>query len=219
MDSTNTSDSSISKHIVLISSFIGYYGVCSISFMGILMNQFINYLLQSKSLENIFYKYISVKAVIDTFVCLIGVFHLNNVCISCGNYAYSYVIIFLRFSHLLAARFMFMIAKKIKCTQPEYAIYNYSGYGPTFGGRHNLLIIDNSNLNSLSFHNLSDFSYIVSDYPNLFNAGHGHFQVSQIEIYLNIFKNALIINLIIFSNIIILKIFRFDIFIFIFFYI
>ena len=74
-------------------------------------------------------------------------------------------------------------AKKIKCTQPEYAIYNYSGYGPTFGGRHNLLIIDNSNLNSLSFHNLSDFSYIVSDYPNLFNAGHGHFQVSQIEIY------------------------------------
>ena len=39
--------------------------------------------------------------------------------------------------------------------QSQYAIYRYPGYGPTFGGNHDICISDNANSNNNSYTHLS----------------------------------------------------------------
>jgi hypothetical protein len=60
----------------------------------------------------------------------------------------------------------------MKCTDPSYAIYARRGYGPTFGGSHDIHVADNSNANTNSYvNNNSDNCYNVpkaaSGYPIL----------------------------------------------------
>ena len=109
MNNTNSTDTSESIELILwFSRFFGNYGVISISFIGILVNSFMLYLLSSKILTNPFYKYIKLKAFIDTIVCLLGVFHHNNVCVKCRHYTYSHIYIVLRIGHVIANRFILL---------------------------------------------------------------------------------------------------------------
>ena len=41
---------------------------------------------------------------------------------------------------------------------PKYAIYRYSGYGPTFGGGHDIKIANNANSNTNSYTNFGSGS-------------------------------------------------------------
>jgi hypothetical protein len=67
-------------------------------------------------------------------------------------------------------------------------IFCNSSYGPTFGGGHDLLIANNSNINKTSNSNLGN-SYIHQDYvygsdeAKSFLDGSYNFQVSEIEVY------------------------------------
>ena len=51
--------------------------------------------------------------------------------------------------------FIFNLTKKEKfvCTGSEYAVYGDRGYGPTFGGGHDIYICDNANTNRSSYFN------------------------------------------------------------------
>ena len=44
----------------------------------------------------------------------------------------------------------------MKCTKPSYAILASSGYGPLFGGGHDLHICDNSNTSGESYSNFGN---------------------------------------------------------------
>jgi len=69
-----------------------------------------------------------------------------------------------------------------------YGIYCEKSHGPIFGGGHDLLISDKSNINTTS-HSKLGHSYIHPDYAygsneaNSFLAGSHTFQVTEIEVY------------------------------------
>ncbi|EFC47537.1 predicted protein [Naegleria gruberi] len=73
-------------------------------------------------------------------------------------------------------------------TNGEYATYQVSGLGPTFGGGHDLFISNNCNSNSLSTSNLCA-SYcdatmsVSSTTANAYLAGTKNFQVEDYEVY------------------------------------
>jgi len=69
--------------------------------------------------------------------------------------------------------------------------YNAQGYGPTFGGGHDLYISDSSNLNSSSYSNLGySFRFVGgacgSQQAKTFLAGAYNFQVDDIEVFAKI---------------------------------
>ncbi|ETO00348.1 TLDc domain-containing protein [Reticulomyxa filosa] len=69
----------------------------------------------------------------------------------------------------------------IKSGQEQHAIYDYSSYGPTFGGGHDFHISDNCNSNTNNYCN--PYSYNgPSDNTRL--AGARNFKVKEIEVYL-----------------------------------
>jgi len=66
--------------------------------------------------------------------------------------------------------------------------YNSSGYGPTFGGGHDLYICDNSNSNTSSYTNLGySFRFVGGIYGSNeaknFLAGSYNFQTKEIEVF------------------------------------
>jgi hypothetical protein len=73
-----------------------------------------------------------------------------------------------------------------------YALYTSAGYGPTFGGGHDIYIANNANANTRSFTNLgftyrppSGYSYYSTEAKNLL-AGTYKFTPNEVEtFYLN----------------------------------
>jgi TLD len=75
----------------------------------------------------------------------------------------------------------------VKKDTAGYAIYDSTGYGPTFGGGHDLYIATNSNQNQNSYSNFGH-SYALpagtsSEQAKIHLAGAYNFQTSEIEVY------------------------------------
>jgi len=76
---------------------------------------------------------------------------------------------------------------KLAITDSTKALYDYTSYGPTFGGGHDLRLADASNTNTNSY--MYSYSY---SYPNgnsgfsggLFMLGASYFQVAEVEVFL-----------------------------------
>ena len=71
----------------------------------------------------------------------------------------------------------------------EYAIYSYCGYGPTFGGGHDLYIADNPHVNDESctyfghsYEPPQDYSYESEETDSLL-AGSCYFIPNEIEVF------------------------------------
>ena len=68
-------------------------------------------------------------------------------------------------------------------TNPVHAIYRYSGYGPTFGGGHDIYIANNANSNSYT--NFGDSFYVpsgVQDKKTIL-AGTYKFTPDEVEVF------------------------------------
>jgi len=88
--------------------------------------------------------------------------------------------------------FLFHVSKK---TKMEYfanstnAMYNYSSYGPTWGGGHDLMLCDNCNTTQSSYTNLghtykapNGITYGSTDCQN-YLAGSYNFLIDEYEVY------------------------------------
>ena len=70
----------------------------------------------------------------------------------------------------------------------QYAIDCYSGYGPTFGGGHDIRISSNSNTTNWSYSNLghtynhTQYAFETNEAKS-FLAGSDNFPLSEIEVY------------------------------------
>ena len=72
-------------------------------------------------------------------------------------------------------------------TNPTYAIYRYSGYGPTFGGGFDIYITDNANGNTNSYSDFGESNYYsvlsgVQD-KNKILAGTRNFTPDEVEVF------------------------------------
>ena len=86
MNSTNIADSYTNQEadaIQLFTNVIGYYSISIVSFVGFILNIFLAIILKNKKLDHAFYKYLFVKACIDSCVCLIGIGYLKSNCAAC----------------------------------------------------------------------------------------------------------------------------------------
>ena len=77
----------------------------------------------------------------------------------------------------------------------EKAIYGNSGYGPTFGGGHDVKIADGADSNTNSYANLghsyvqvAGYKYGASDTQSLL-AGSYDFQPHEVEVFYQTYKN------------------------------
>ena len=84
----NQANSSIFESIADI---IGYYAIPFVAFIGIILNSFLGAMTRSKKLKHSFYKYIFVKTLIDTFVCIFGLVYFKSNCLECNRDRYGYL--------------------------------------------------------------------------------------------------------------------------------
>lgn len=84
---------------------------------------------------------------------------------------------------------------KLHIKYSEHAIYGNNGYGPTFGGGHDIYIADNAGSNTNSYTNLghnyvqpAGYKYGDSNTGNLL-AGSYNFQPHEVEVFYQTFKN------------------------------
>ena len=84
---------------------------------------------------------------------------------------------------------------KLHIMHSEHAIYGNNGYGPTFGGGHDIYIADNAGSNTNSYTNLGNnyvqlagYKYGDSNTRNLL-AGSYNFQPHEVEVFYQTFKN------------------------------
>ena len=63
----------------------------------------------------------------------------------------------------------------------QYATYSNYGYGPTFGGGHDLYIADNAGYNFNSYFNCD--SYTIPYCGNSIWTGGQHFSPEEVEVY------------------------------------
>ena len=107
MNATNESETTLKEYIDSISDFIGNYVLCAICIIGLIINILIRYLLRSKTLKNIFYKHISLKTFVDTFICLIGIGYLYIDCLGCLA-EFKYTKIIYHILHVVCTRLLFV---------------------------------------------------------------------------------------------------------------
>ena len=72
-------------------------------------------------------------------------------------------------------------------TKPKYAIYRYSGFGPTFGAGFDIYIANNANSNTNSYTNFGDYNYYsvpsgVQDKKTIL-AGTYKFTPNEVEVF------------------------------------
>jgi hypothetical protein len=79
--------------------------------------------------------------------------------------------------------------ERFNVTQPTYAIFGYSSYGPTFGGGHDIYVSDSSNTNENSFSNFGHsyqlpkiITYGSTEARN-YLAGSYNWRTTEIEVY------------------------------------
>ena len=69
-------------------------------------------------------------------------------------------------------------------TANEYGIFCDSGYGPTFGGNHDLHIANGANANSSSYSNLGNtYRCPANANASSFLAGKRNFSVNEVEVF------------------------------------
>ena len=69
-------------------------------------------------------------------------------------------------------------------TGNEYGIFCDSGYGPTFGGNHDLHIANGANANSSSYSNLGNTYHCPANAnASSFLAGKRNFSVNEVEVF------------------------------------
>jgi hypothetical protein len=79
--------------------------------------------------------------------------------------------------------------ERFNVTQPTYAIYSYSSYGPTFGGGHDIYVSDSSNTNGNSNSDLGYFYQLPknitygSTEAKSYLAGSSNWKTTEIEVY------------------------------------
>ncbi len=78
--------------------------------------------------------------------------------------------------------FSLTLKQKYQISQPIYAIYSIISYGPTFGGGHDLNIVNNANTVRGSYSN-HGHSYNNNGLSNGFIAGGTPFLVLEYEVY------------------------------------
>ncbi|XP_020623010.1 opioid-binding protein/cell adhesion molecule homolog isoform X2 [Orbicella faveolata] len=76
---------------------------------------------------------------------------------------------------------------KSMVTNPTYAIYRFSGYGPTFGGGHDIYIANNANSNTNSHSDFGEYSIYsvpsgVQDHHTIL-AGSRNFTPDEVEVF------------------------------------
>jgi len=72
-------------------------------------------------------------------------------------------------------------------TNPTYAIYRFWGYGPTFGGGHDIYIANNANSNTNSHSDFGEYSIYsvpsgVQDHHTIL-AGSRNFTPDEVEVF------------------------------------
>ena len=72
---------------------------------------------------------------------------------------------------------------KLECVKPEFAIYNYEEYGPTFGRGYDIFISDHSNSNLESCCNLVVYTHARYECDSTVLAGTENFQTDDIEVF------------------------------------
>ena len=79
--------------------------------------------------------------------------------------------------------------ERLNVTYPNYAIYGYSPYGPTFGGGHDIFVIDSSNTNGNSYSNFGhgyqlpkNITYGSTEAKS-YLAGSYNWKTTEIEVY------------------------------------
>ena len=88
----NTTGIQSGKIYVLFADIIGYYLIPCVCAIGIILNIFLSIMLKSNKLKHSFYKYIFIKTLIDTIVCIFGVTYSKSLCIGCAaNRSYEYL--------------------------------------------------------------------------------------------------------------------------------
>ena len=76
----------------------------------------------------------------------------------------------------------------LKGTKKQYGIYCNSGYGPSFGGGHDLHIANGANANSTSYSNLGNtYQCPANANSSSFLAGQSNFIVNEVEVF--VFKD------------------------------
>jgi hypothetical protein len=78
--------------------------------------------------------------------------------------------------------FSLTLKQKYQTIQSQYAIYSINSYGPTFGGGHDLNIINNANTVRSSYSN-HGHSYFNNGQTNGLIAGGSPFLVLEYEVY------------------------------------
>ena len=99
MNNSNSSANVDSKNfkitINFITDIIGYYIIPVVSLIGICLNISTSFILKRKELKQYFYKYLWVKSIIDSLICLIGIGYFRSLCVKCQSTKFnSYGILF-----------------------------------------------------------------------------------------------------------------------------
>ena len=71
----------------------------------------------------------------------------------------------------------------LKGTSNQNGIYCHSGYGPTFGGNHDLHIANGANANSNSYTNIGHTYQCPANGNSPFLVGTGRFSVNEMEVF------------------------------------
>ena len=88
--------------------------------------------------------------------------------------------------------FLFSLTNKTKhvlFANPIYAIYNNPGYGPTYGGGHDVYISNDCNINTSSYSNFGYCYKSIDSAPygglpaQSYMAGSYNFKVAEYEVY------------------------------------
>ena len=68
--------------------------------------------------------------------------------------------------------------------QPQYAVYDRSDYGPTFGGNHDIYVADNANSNTNSYTNICHaYQCPAGQTANTFLTGASTYTAAEAEVY------------------------------------
>ena len=103
----------------------------------------------------------------------------NNVCLSSGNSGWQYSTN--TFIYSLKNYYGYGYYKKDVNRYYQYATYSSYGYGPTFGGGHDIHIADNAGYNSNSYFNCYSYNSFYTD-DNTWT-GSSYFCPGELEVY------------------------------------
>lgn len=85
LDNPYFNNNQSNRGIEILTDIVGYYLTSAVSFIGLSLNLFISVTLRRKELKNSFYRYLWFKALIDIFICVIGIGYFKSFCHYCPS--------------------------------------------------------------------------------------------------------------------------------------